>query len=124
MFAYAGLLADDFGRGFLSPTRIPFMQAGVAHRFNLHFAADAAVVATNKAVIGELGAYYIDRQVQFRVAGIAGSQGTRGASLQIASQGNSRFNFNFDLRHIRPGRRAALDPLWPGPGTGARCTAP
>lgn len=100
-FAYAGVLMDDFSRKFLSPTRTPFAQAGGGWRLNPHVALDANVLATNKTVIGEVGATWIGRAAQFRLGGVLSSNGTRGGFLHASSSGNSRLNFDFDLRHIR-----------------------
>jgi hypothetical protein len=55
-----------------------------------------------------------------RVAGVADTGGTVGGILQLSSTGNSRFNFNFDLREIDTGRRLPgghLDPFPLSQGT-------
>ena len=100
-YAYAGVLMDDFSRKFLSPTKTPFAQAGGGWRLSPHFALDANVLATNKVVIGEVGATWISRAAQLRVGGVVSSNGTRGGFIHASSSGNSRLNFDFDLRRIR-----------------------
>lgn len=100
-YAYAGVLMDDFSRKFLSPTRTPFAQVGGGWRLNPHVALDANLLTTNQAVIGEVGATWIGRAAQLRLGGVISSNGTRGGFLHGSSSGNSRLNFDFDLRHIR-----------------------
>lgn len=109
-FAYAGVLADDRRRGFVAPTSTPFFQAGIARRLNMHLALDATVLATDKTVSGELGAFYLTPFAQIRLAAVATSQGQYGGLLNISSQGSSRLGFNFDLRRIK----AADVPTLPG----------
>lgn len=111
-FAYAGVLADDTRRAFVAPTGTPFFEAGMARRISPHLAIDATVAATNKTVIGELGAYVISPLAQMRVAAVASTKGQYGGLLQVSSQGNTRLGFNFDLRRIAVGRQ----PTVAGPG--------
>jgi hypothetical protein len=105
---YAGLLVDDQAKAFLSTTATPFIQASAARRLSPHLAIDATVLATNRTAIGEAGAWFITPLVLVRAAGIAGSNGIVGGLLQISSSGNSRFNFDFDLRRVNIGRGARL----------------
>jgi hypothetical protein len=107
-FAYAGVLADDTRNGFITPTAIPFLQAGLAHRLSPHLALDATVAATNRTVMGELGAYVISPLAQVRIATVASTKGQYGGLVQVSSQGSLRFGFNFDLRRIVVARQQAL----------------
>ena len=107
--AYAGVLVDDFSQKFLSPTRTPFAQLGGGWRLSPHVALDASLLATNKAVLGEVGATWINRAAQLRMGAVVSSNGTRGGFFQASSSGNSRFNFDFDLRHIHIQDRATPD---------------
>lgn len=107
-FAYAGVLANDATSEFISPTGTPFLQAGTGRRLGAHFAVDATVLTTDRTLLGEVGAYYIGKRAQIRLAAIGSSTGVYGGLLQLSSQGNSRFNFNFDLRHIRIGGHPLL----------------
>ena len=103
-FAYAGVLADDHRRSFIAPTATPFFQAGVARRLTPHLAVDATVLATNRAVQGEVGGFFLTSLAQVRLAAVASSRGQYGGLLQLGSQGGSRFAFNFDLRRISLGK--------------------
>lgn len=121
-FAYAGVLADDTGRGFIAPTGIPFLQVGMARRLSPSLVLDATVAATNHTVIGELGTYIISPLAQVRVAAVASTKGQFGGLLQVSSQGSSRFGFNFDLRRIAVARQQAAtgtDEFEPGTLAGA-----
>lgn len=100
-YAYAGVLVDDFSRKFLSPTRTPFAQVGGGWRISTRIALDANLIATNKTVVGEFGATFISRAAQLQLGGVVSSNGTRGGYVHVGSSGNSRLNFDFDLRHIR-----------------------
>ena len=100
LFAYAGMLVDDRSRGFLDLTAHPLVQAGGAWRLSPHLAIDATVMATDRAMVGELGGYLIAPSGQLRFALIAGSRGEYGGLIQLSSSGRSPFNFHFDLRRI------------------------
>ena len=115
MFAYAGVLANDARRGFISPTGTPFLQAGMARRLSPHVALDGTVLMTNRTAMAEAGAYYIASQAQFRLAALGSSNGAFGALVQVSSQGNSRFNFNFDLRHIKTSEQQTFSGSTAGP---------
>ena len=121
-FAYAGVLADDTQRGFVAPTGIPFLQAGLARRLSPRLAIDATVAATNRTAMGELGGYVITPLAQVRLAAVASTHGQYGGLLQVSSQGNSRLGFNFDLRRIRVASLQAVagpGPFEPGTLAGA-----
>jgi outer membrane usher protein FimD/PapC len=110
LFAYAGVLADDVRGRFLAPTGTPFFQGGAARRLGPHLALDGTVLVTDKTVLGEIGAYYIAARAQLRIAAVGSSNGDYGGLIQLSTQGNSRFNFNFDLRSIKTnGRTLPLD---------------
>lgn len=100
-FAYAGVLVDDLSRAFLSPTGTPFAQLGGGWRLSPRIAVDANLMATDKAVVAELGATWISRAAQLRLGAIVSSNGARGGFFHAGSSGNSRLNFDFDLRHVR-----------------------
>jgi hypothetical protein len=119
-FVYAGLLSDDRRGRLLSVGGAPFGQAGFAHRFTPKLALDATVIATDKAVVGEVGGYLITGPAQLRLAAIGSADGTYGAVASLSSQGNARLNYNFDLRHITVGDRAAFGELGPRPMERAR----
>lgn len=104
--AYVGLMIDDQSRKFLAPTSTPFAQVGAGWRLSPRIALDATVLATDKTVLGEAGVTWISPEVQFRLGGIVSSNGARGGQFHVSSSGNSRFNFDFDLRHIQPGKAA------------------
>lgn len=106
-YAYAGVLVDDLSRKFLSPTRTPFAQLGGGWRLNPHIALDANVMATNKTVVGEMGATWLSRAAQLRLGGVVSSNGTRGGFFSASSSGNSRLGFDFDLRHIAVANKSA-----------------
>ena len=118
MFAYAGVLTDDLKRGLLSPTGTPFFQGGAARRLSPHFALDGIVMMTDRTALVEIGAYYIAAQAQLRLAAVGSWQGDYGGLIQLSSQGNSRFNYNFDLRRIKTSRQ--ISPL----GTGYSIAGP
>lgn len=108
LFAYAGMLVDDRSSGFLDVTAHPLFQAGGAWRLSPHLAVDGTVMATDRAIVGELGAYLIAPASQLRFALIAGSSGQYGGLIQLSSNGRSPFNFHFDLRRI-----VAREAAWP-----------
>ncbi len=107
-FAYAGVLADDNRRSFIAPTSIPFFQAGAARRLTTHLAIDATMLATNRAVMGEVGGYVLSPLAQIRLAAVVSSKGQYGGLLQVGSQSSSRFGFNVDLRRIAVAKRQVL----------------
>jgi Mat/Ecp fimbriae outer membrane usher protein len=113
-FAYAGVLADDTRRAFIAPTSTPFVQAGIARRLNAHLALDATVLATDRAVQGQVGGFFLSPLAQVRLAAVGSSRGQYGALLQVGSPGGSRFAFNFDLRRISLGKQAPLASPPPG----------
>jgi Mat/Ecp fimbriae outer membrane usher protein len=100
LFAYAGALVDDRASSFLDVTGRPFMQAGAARRISSSVALDATIMATDRAAVGELGGYLITNAGILRLALLAHSRGQYGGLLQLSSNGNTPFNFHFDLRRI------------------------
>ncbi len=115
-FAYAGVLVDDFSRQFLAPTGTPFVQVGTARRLGPRLAYDLTVMATDEAVLGQAGITLLSQPAQFRLAGLASSNGSLGGLFGVSSTGNSRFNFDFELRHVGAGHAAPS--LLAAPGAG------
>jgi hypothetical protein len=107
LYAYAGLLADDTASGFIDPTNDLFVQVGAAKRLGPNFALDGSAMLAGDQGIAQLGGYYLNDRFQFRVAAIGLTGGSYGGLVRLASNANSRFNFDFDLRHIEVGNTAA-----------------
>ena len=119
-YIYAGLLSGDRRGRLLSIDGAPFGQAGLAHRFAPSLALDATLIATDKTLIGEVGGYLITGPAQLRLAAVGSADGTYGAVMSLSSQGNAKLNYNFDLRHITVGDRAAFGELGQGPAERVR----
>jgi hypothetical protein len=99
-FGFAGTLVNQWGRESIAPSRHPYAQAGVSHRLSEHWALAGTVEATDEGASAELAATWLTPAAQVRAALLVDSQGTYGGILQLASAGNSRLNYNFDLRKI------------------------
>jgi len=110
-FAFGGMLIDGLDAGSLEPSEHPFIQGGIAHRMGQNWAFDGTVQASDEGAAVEIGSTLLTRIAQLRAALIADSNGAHGAVLQVNSSGNSRLNFNFDIRHIDNGRRTETGPL-------------
>jgi hypothetical protein len=124
-FAFGGLLVDAFDRGSLEPSSHPYVQGGIAHRFDENWALAGAVEATDGGASGEIAATYLTPLAQLRAAAMADLEGTYGAVVQVASGGMSRLNFNFDLRLVEsadnatPAAAAVAPPEIPALATNA-----
>ena len=99
-FAHAGVLVNDATRGFLSPTRQPYGEAGVARRLSRTIALDASLVMLAGKAIGELGTNWIAQRVQVRVAALASNRRDYGLLAQVNSTGSSPLTFNLDVRRV------------------------
>ncbi|WP_029623861.1 CS1-pili formation C-terminal domain-containing protein [Sphingomonas sp. PAMC 26617] len=95
-----GVLVNDATRGFLSPTRQPYGEAGVARRMSGTIALDASLVMLAGKAIGELGTNWIAQRVQVRVAALASSRRDYGLLAQVNSTGSSPLTFNLDVRRV------------------------
>ena len=109
-WTYGGVLIDGDHTGSLEPSRHPFLQGGIVRRLSESWALEGEVQATDRGGSAEFGATLLTRLAQIRVVAVADLDGRYGAILQAASSGTSRFNFNFDMRHIE------------GPGIGVFAT--
>lgn len=98
--AHAGLLVDNTGENFLEITGTPFAQASIGIRKSKSLALEATVFATGEIGVVEAGAYLLTSSATLKFSGIGSTDGSYGAMLQVHSEGDSRFNYNFDLRHI------------------------
>lgn len=98
--AHAGLLVDNTGDDFLEVTGTPFAQASIGIRKSKSFALEATLFATDEIGAFEAGAYLLTSSATMKFSGIGSTDGSYGAMLQVHSEGDSRFNYNFDLRHI------------------------
>jgi hypothetical protein len=116
-FAFGGMLVDGFDSGSLDPSDHPYAEAGVAHRLSRHWALEGELQATDRAAGGEIAATFVTSVAQLRASAVADSAGTWGGIVQLASTGNSRVNFNFDMRHIEGGR--AIQPVSPASAFGS-----
>jgi hypothetical protein len=103
-FAFGGMLVRGFDSGSLDPSDHPYAEAGVARRLSRHWALEGELQATDHAAGGEVAATFITSIAQVRASAVADTSGTLGGIVQLASTGNSRVNFNFDMRHIEGGR--------------------
>ena len=99
-FVFAGASVHGRDQGAIMPSSHPYFQGGVARRLNQNWAIEGKVEASDGAASMELGATLLARFAQLRVAAIADVDGRFGGILQLASNGLSRLNFSFDLRHI------------------------
>lgn len=110
-YAYAGMLADESGTGFVNLTDDLFVQVGGAKRLGERFALDGSAMLAGNQGIAQVGGYYLSDTFQLRVAAIGMTGGSYGGMVRLSSTGNSRLNFDFDLRRIEVGNK-------PGTGTG------
>lgn len=99
-FVFGGTVVADSRRGSLDPSGHPYFQGGMAHRLNEDWAIEGSIEATDEGASAEIGATLLSHVAQLRAAAVVDVAGTYGGILQLASSGTSRFNFNFDLRHI------------------------
>ncbi|MBO9518904.1 MAG: TcfC E-set like domain-containing protein [Porphyrobacter sp.] len=99
-FAFGGMLIDASESRSLDVSDRPYFQGGVAHRLNKSWVIEGGVEATDETASAEIAAILLTDVVQVRAAAVANISGTYGGVLQIMSGGNSRLNFNFDLRRI------------------------
>jgi len=100
IFAYAGVLANDFERGLLSPTSTPFMQAGAAMRMGKQFAVDGTIMTSNDIALSQIGINYISKPLLLRLAAIGSTDDVYGGLIQASSQNNGRLNFGIDARYL------------------------
>lgn len=98
--AYAGLLVDNSGDNFLEVTGTPFAQASIGIRKAKSIALEATLFATDEIGAFEAGAYLLTSSATLKLSGIGSTDGSYGAMLQVHSEGDSRFNYIFDLRHV------------------------
>lgn len=110
-YAFGGMLMDPLNVGSLDLTKHPFVQGGIAHRLDKSWVLDGTIQATDEGAAAEIGATFLTPIAQLRAALIGDTSGAHGAVLQLTSSGYSRFNFNFDIRHINVGNSRAFDPL-------------
>jgi hypothetical protein len=103
-FAYGGILIEGRTSGSLKPSNRPYAEGGVSHRLSRHWAIGGTVEATDRSGAGEIAATFVAPVALVRAAAVADTNGTVGGILQVASTGNSRLNFNLDLRRIDAGR--------------------
>ncbi|MGN6058048.1 MAG: TcfC E-set like domain-containing protein [Sphingomicrobium sp.] len=99
-FAYAGVLANTQRHRAISPSSTLYYQAGTAWRLTNNFAFDIGAVGTQHKVIAQAGAWFIQRSVRIRAAGLYSSAGDWGALLQASTAGHGPLNISFDLRRI------------------------
>jgi len=112
-FAFGGLLVKGNDPGALTPSNHPYAEGGAVRRLSQHWAVEGTVQATDHTVSGEVGATLITPFALVRAAVLADSAGTLGGLAQIASTGDSRVNFSFDLRRIESGRATLNAPGTP-----------
>lgn len=114
LYAYAGMLADETGTGLIDPTGDPFFQVGGAKRLGPHLALDGSAMLAGDQGVAQLGGYYLNDRFQVRIAAIGMTGGSYGGLVRLASTGNSRLNFDFDLRRIEVDGNAASASTVPG----------
>ncbi|MBO0749785.1 MAG: TcfC E-set like domain-containing protein, partial [Porphyrobacter sp.] len=102
-YAFGGMLVSGAKSGSLAPSSHPYAEAGVSHRLSQHWALEGDIQATDRSAAGEAGATLITSFALIRAAAVADTTGTYGGFLQLASSGNSRVNFNLDVRDIHGG---------------------
>jgi hypothetical protein len=105
-FAFGGMLVEGRDSGALKPSNHPYAEGGVSHRLSRHWAIGGTIEATDRTGAGEIAATFVAPVALVRAAAVADTEGTVGGILQVASTGNSRLNFNLDLRRIEAGRAA------------------
>jgi len=102
-YAFGGMLVKGSTTGSIDPSNHPYFEAGVTRRMGQHWAVEGNVQASDHTAAAELGATLVTPFALVRFAGVADTAGTVGGILQLSSTGNSRLNFNFDLRTINSG---------------------
>ena len=100
MFAYAGVRSDEDNSRFISVSRKPILQAGMARRLGSHLAVDGTLILDDNMAMGEVGGYLLTSAMQVRLSGLALSDGAYGGLFQMASSGNSPLNYNLVFRHF------------------------
>lgn len=118
LFAYAGVLAVETRPGLISATDDIFIHVGGAKRLNSNFGIDGSAMLVGKVGLGQIGAFYLDRFMQIRVAGLAMTDGNYGGLLRVTSSNTARLAFDFDLRHVHVSPRSSAIGLAPAPTPG------
>ena len=109
-FLFSGLLIDDSRVGRAERADGAYFHGGLAVRASRSWAFAGRVELAGRVVSSELSATYLTSFAQVRAAAVADSEGTVGGTLQLASAGTSRLNFNFDLRRVvQEGSRSSPD---------------
>lgn len=109
--AEAGMIALDRKDAPFAVSRVPLATAGVAGRSGAHLAWDAALMATDRTALAEVGVSVITSVVQARVAVLGSPAGDRGAAFQVGSTASASLSYSFDLRQVRSRRGNGLIPL-------------
>ncbi len=110
-FADAGLIAVDRPGALLAVGRIPLATIGAARRLGTRLAWDAAVMATDRKLLAEIGASWFTDAFQARAALLGSSDGDTGALLAANSASGGRIGYAIDLRHVGTHGRRPLIPL-------------